>query len=167
MRRIVFVLSLAAGLAAFAPRATAEAVPAPTPSPSASSQAELLKTYVWQPLRASDAQGRAVRALRGARKRGLSLRFDQRGFIQQRGACNTAGGSYRIEGDRILPGPHGGVQTTAHCGRYQPMEDAFFAQPLLDTRFVIDTKGRAPVLRVVADDGARMELIGVSAAPER
>lgn len=167
MRRIVLVLSLAAALAACAPVVAAEAVPAPGPSVPAPSQAELLKTYVWQPLRASDAQGRAVRALRGARKRGLWVRFDDRGNLHYQGACNTSGGSYRIEGDRILRGPVDGIQTVAGCGRRQAMEEAFFAQPLLDTRFVIDTQGRAPLLHLIADDGARMELIGVTAAPAR
>lgn len=166
MHRVCSALVLAAALAACT-QASPAASKRPVPTyPQAQPQTGLLRAFDWHPLTATDAQGGLVRDLRGARKRGLAVRFRDDGTYQLKGVCNTASGAYRIEGDRIVHNERlGAIQTVAGCRRGAAMERAFFAQPLVGTRFSIDIRGRVPVLHVVADDGARMELIGLPIAP--
>jgi hypothetical protein len=166
MHRICSAVVLAAALAA-CPQASRAASKRPVPTyPQPQTQAGLLRAFDWYPLTATDAQGDPVRELRGARKRGLVVRFLDDGTYRLKGVCNTAGGAYRVDGDRIVHDERlGAIQTVAGCRRGAAMERAFFVQPLIGARFSIDTRGRAPILHVAADDGARMELIGLPTAP--
>lgn len=167
MRRICSAAALAAALAACSlssPAASKRS--APTYS-LPQTQAGLLRAFDWYPLEATDAQGHRVHSLRGARKRGLHVRFGDESY-RVKGACNTVSGAYRIEGERIVHDERlDAVQTVAGCRHGAAMERAFFAQPLIGTHFSIDTHGRVPILRVTADDGARMELIGITTTPAR
>ncbi|WP_057919508.1 META domain-containing protein [Lysobacter antibioticus] len=167
MHRICSAAVLAAALAACSlSSATASKRAAPTYS-LPQTQAGWLRAFDWYPLEATDAQGRRVRELRGARKRGLHVRFGDDSY-RVKGACNTLSGAYRVEGERLVhDGRLDAVQTVAGCRHGAAMERAFFAQPLIGTHFSIDAHGRAPVLRITADDGARMQLIGLPAAPAR
>lgn len=167
MHRICSAAALAAALAACSlSSSVASKRSAPTyPLPQA--QAGLLRAFDWYPLEATDAQGRRVGELRGARRRGLHLRFGDESY-RVKGACNTISGAYRVEGERIVHDERlDAIQTVAGCRRDAAMERAFFAQPLIGAHFSIDTRGRAPILRLTADDGAHMQLIGLPAAPAR
>ncbi|MGO1002535.1 hypothetical protein [Lysobacter sp. CA196] len=168
MHRTCSAVALVAALAACA-QASSTGSKRPVPTyPQPQTQTGLLRAFDWYPLTATDAQGHRVRELRGARKRGLMARFRDDGAYELKGVCNTTGGAYRIEGERIVHDQRiDAVQTVAGCRHGAMMERAFFAQPLIGARFSIDTQGRAPILRVAADDGARMELIGLPAAPAR
>lgn len=167
MHRICSIAALAAALAACSlPSLAASKRSAPTYS-LPQTQAGLLRAFDWYPLEATDAQGRRVRALRGARKRGLRAQYRDDGY-ELKGPCNTASGSYHLDGKRMLRDDrYGSVQTTAGCRHDAAMEIAFFRLATVNTEFAVVNEGAEHKLLITHDDGARISLIGVPTAQTR
>jgi len=168
MHRICSAAALAAALAACSPSSPAASKRSPPTYSLPQTQAGLLRAFDWYPLEATDAQGRRVGALRGARHRGLHVRFDDNDVYRLKGVCNTASGSYRLEGSRMLrDDKYGAVQTVAGCLRGLAMEIAFFRLATVNTQFAVVADGGIHTLLITHDDGARIRLVGVPTAQTR
>lgn len=167
MNRLFCLASLAAVLTTISPASVAASRQSAPAYSLPQTQAGLLGAFDWYPLEATDARGRRIGALRGARHRGLHVRFDDDGY-RLRGVCNTASGSYRVEGNRLVhDDKYGAVQTVAGCLRGLAMEIAFFRLATVDTQFAIVAEGDTHKLLITHDDGARISLIGVPTAQTR
>ncbi|MGH8081810.1 MAG: META domain-containing protein [Lysobacter sp.] len=128
-------------------------------------QAGLLQGFFWYPLRATDAKGRPISALRDVRKRGrwwehTHVRYFDNGSIDKQSPCYSSGGTYSLRDDLIVSG-RDGIQTVAGCpGPREVAEDAFFQALSGDLRFQIDTRRSEPLLTLQSEDGARLVLAG-------
>lgn len=155
------LLALLALLPPAAVRAQAPADGPPGSGPA--SLAATLHAFSWRPLRARDAHGRELAALRGASARGLWARFRPDGWYELRSVCNSAGGGYRLGQGRLLGDPQRAVvQTTAGCARRgdEAMETAFFELMAVGARLSLEAGAARPVLTLRRDDGRRIELVG-------
>lgn len=166
MNRLFCLASLAAVLATISPASVAASRQSAPAYSLPQTQAGLLGAFDWYPLEATDARGRRIGALRGARHRGLHARYRD-GVFELKGACNTVGGRYKLDGKRLLRDDQGAIQTTAGCRRDAAMDTAFFRLATVDTQFAIVAEGDTHKLLITHDDGARISLIGVPTAQTR
>lgn len=117
-----------------------------------------LEAYHWDLARATDPDGQAIAVLQPAGKAPLRLDFVQN-RIAVSGGCNRIGGSYRVSGAALQPGPL--MQTEMACVDHTLMDlDAAIAARLQGTLQTQLSAGEPPQLELRAGNGDTLAFTG-------